>query len=242
MHHTSIEQIQVTSSPRVEGRLNAYFALSALVLVIAAPSRLAYAGALACFVGLGIDAAGREYLQVVRLPVYFLLPSLGLVALFTSGPTAVSVGPLAISSTGIDRALTTGLRSIGSVTILGYLVVTTTIPQLFGALRSLRCPRFVIDVSLLTYRAIQILFDELARLELAATARLGFRTRRTSLKTSKALAFSLFLKSMSRADTLDDAMMARAYDGELPTPATTSQGHSYVAGVLAVIALTGWIV
>jgi len=89
---------------------------------------------------------------------------------------------------------------------------------------------------------IQILFDELARLELAAVARLGFRTRRNTLNTSKALAFSLFLKSTSRAEALDDAMLARAYDGEMPTPTTTSQGHAYVGAVLTVIALTGWIV
>ncbi|MFD1586560.1 cobalt ECF transporter T component CbiQ [Halorientalis brevis] len=240
MHHASLEQIQATSSPRVEGRLNAYFAFTALVLVLFAPSRLAYVSALVCFVALGVDAAGRDYLTVVRLPVYFLLPSLLLVVLFTSGSTALAFGPFSVSWAGLDRSLTTGLRSIGSITILSYLIVTTTVPQLVAALQSLRCPRFVIDVSLLTYRAIQILLTELARLELAATGRLGFRTRRTTLRTSKSLAFSLFLKSLSRAEALNDAMLARGYDGKLPSATTASRGHSYVAVVLGCIAIAGW--
>lgn len=240
MHHTTIEQIQVAATPRVTGRLNVYFAVAALVLVVAAPHRLAYAGALACFGALGVDAGGRDYLGVLRLPVYFLAPTLALIAVFTPGPAAVSVGPLAVSWPGIQRTLTTGLRSLSSVTILSYLIVTTPVPEVVGALQSLRCPRFVVDVSLLTYRAIQTLFDELARLELAASSRLGFRTRRTTLATSKALAFSLFVRSLSRADALDDAMQARGYDGALPTPTTPNTGYGYVGTVLVVLAVTGW--
>ena len=242
MNHSSIERIQAASSPRIEGPLNVYFVSSVLASVAVAPGRLAYAVALVCFVGLGIDAAGREYLQVVRLPIYFLLPSVGIVLLFTGGTTAVSVGPIGIAWAGIERSLTTGLRSIGSVAVLGYLIVTTTVPQLFAALRSLRLPGFVVEISLLTYRAIQILLDELSRLELAAAARLGFRTRRTSLETSKAMAFSLFLKSMSRGRTLNEAMLSRGYDGRMPTPSTTNRGYGYVAGVLGVVAFAGWIV
>ena len=242
MHHTSLEQIQITARSRIGGRLNAYFVFAALALLLAAPDRLAYVGALACFVALGIDATGRDYLQVVRLPVYFLLPSLLLITLFTSGPTAASMGPLSVSWTGIDRSITTGLRSFGSVAILSYLIVTTTVPQLFAALRSLRCPQFVIEISLLTYRVIQILLDELRRLELAAKGRLGFRTRRTTFRTSKLLAFSVFLKSMSRAETLNDAMLARNYNGEMPMAQTSSRGHGYAAAVLAVIAIAGWAV
>ena len=242
MHHTSLEQIQLTADSRIDGRLNAYFVFAALVLLLVAPSRLAYVGALACFVTLGLDAVGTDYLQVIRLPVYFLTPSLLLIALFTSGPTAAAIGPLSISWTGIDRSITTGLRSFGSVAILGYLIVTTTVPQLFAALRSLRCPQFVTEISLLTYRVIQILLDELSRLELAAMGRLGFRTRRTTFRTSKLLAFSVFLKSMSRAETLNDAMLARNYTGEMPTARTTSRGHGYAAAVLTLIGIAGWAV
>jgi cobalt/nickel transport system permease protein len=240
MHHANLERIQMTATPRIDGRLNVYFVFAALALVLAAPGRLAYVGALAGVVALGVDAAGGRYLRVVRLPAYFLLPSVGVVLLFTAGPPAVSLGPLSVSGPGVDRSITVGLRSFGSVAMLGYLVVTTTIPQLFAALRSLRCPRFAVDISLLTYRAVQILMAERGRLELAAKSRLGFRTRLTTLRTAKSLSISLFLKSLSRAEALDDAMATRAYDGVLPTPTRESRGYGYAVAVLALIAVTGW--
>ncbi len=226
--------------PRIEGRLNVFVAVLALLLVLFAPAREAYLMAIVCFGLLGVDAAGTGYLRVIRVPVYFLGPSLLILLVMTAGVPAVTAGPITISMAGIDRTVAVGLRSGSSVAILGYLITTTTIPQLVATLQSVRVPQFALDIAVLTYRVIQVFLDELDRLEQAAAARLGFRTRRTTLRSSKALAISLFISATDRAQTLDTAMQARGYTGQLPTTTAASHGYGYAIVVIIAIAVAGW--
>ncbi|MDG5777443.1 cobalt ECF transporter T component CbiQ [Haloarculaceae archaeon H-GB2-1] len=241
MHHATLERTQQDATPRVDGHLNVYFALTALAVTVAAPARTTHLAAAAWFLALGYDAAGRQYLRFLKVPTYFLVPSLAVVLAFTAGDPIAALGPVTVTRTGVDRVVTTGLRSVASLSVLGYLVVTTPVPALFAALKRLRLPSFVVEFALLTYRGIQLLLAESERLHVAAAARLGFRNRRTTFRTTKLLSFSLFLKTLSRADAMEQSMRARGYDGKMPVPSVENRGHGYAVAALACLVLVGWL-
>ncbi|MDY6774712.1 MAG: cobalt ECF transporter T component CbiQ [Halobacteria archaeon] len=243
MHHASLEKIQSSSTPLVDGELNVYFSFVGLLLGVAAPSRLTQLATAVVFVTLGLHAAGRDYLGFARLPVYFAVPSIGVILVFTSGETAFSVPlifdfVLRFSDRGVERAVTTALRSGASLSVLVYFILTTTVPVTFSALKRLRLPDFFVEFCLLTYRGIQILTDESERLQTAARARLGYSDRRSLFRSTKLIGFSLFLKSLTRAERMEESMRSRSYSGEMPSPRRQSSGHVYATLILLLLSST----
>ncbi|MEF8756935.1 MAG: cobalt ECF transporter T component CbiQ [Halobacteriales archaeon] len=236
----TLERVQYGSRPRVSGDANVYFSLAALLLTIALHSRTTHLLAIACFVALGYDAT-PAYLRFLRVPVAFLLPGLLVLLAFTAGDPVARLGPIVLSEAGVDRAVKAGLRSAAGVSILGYLVVTTPAPHLFAALEHLRLPVFVVEFASLTYRGIQLLATSAERLYAAATSRLGFSSRRATFRSTKYVAISLFLRTLSRAEAMDAAMRSRGYDGRMPVTDRESGGHGYAAVVLLALLVAGWV-
>ena len=123
-----------------------------------------------------------------------------------------------------------------------YLTITTSIPEMLYALKKIKLPEFVAEMMSLVYRTIQIFLDELMRLERSAESRLGFHGRRNMLRTSALLGYSMFIKSMERAEKLNMAMESRCYSGKMPMPSSRSSGTGYAVAVTAVIIAIGVIV
>ncbi|MFP4218905.1 MAG: energy-coupling factor transporter transmembrane component T family protein, partial [Salinarchaeum sp.] len=194
--------------------------------------------ALAVFVGLGIDAT-RGYLRVFGVPASFLVPGIAVLLVTTNGTPLVHVGPLAVTGAGVDRALRVGVRSIAATAILVYLVVTTPVPQVVGALSRLRIPQPAIEIALLTYRSVQVLLTIAVQRYTAASARLGFTDRRATLRTTTHVGVSLFPVALDRVEKLDAAMRTRGYTGAMPTPTVDSAGHRDAVIVLAALLLAG---
>lgn len=238
--YETLERVQVTSVPAIDGPLKVYVALVALVFAVASPSSVTQLSAFVLFSALAIHAAGTHYLRLLAVPVTFLVPSLAVILVFTTGgETVTTVWIVSISEVGLSTVTTTGLRSVASLSVLGFLVLTTTVPELFAALRRLRLPAFVVEMSLLVYRGIQILVVEAERLRTASAARLGFVDRPTTVRTTKLLAGSLLIRSLDRAERTEDAMRARCYDGHMPTSEYENRGYGYAAvvGVLLIVSV-----
>ncbi|MDR5673752.1 cobalt ECF transporter T component CbiQ [Halalkaliarchaeum sp. AArc-GB] len=237
--HETLERVQVTSSPAIDGPLKVYVALLALALAVASPVRTTQVACVIAFTGLAYHAAGSHALRLFAVPVTFLVPGLAVVLIVTpGGETLAEFWFVSVTESGIETALNTGLRSLASLSVLGFLVSTTPVPELFAALRRLRLPAFVVEMSLLVYRGIQLLLEEADRLRAAAAARLGFLDRGTTVRSTKLIAGSLLVRSLDRAERLDDAMQARGYDGRMPTGEYNSCGHGYAAVVLGALIVT----
>ncbi len=237
--HRTLESVQVASRPAIDGPLKVYVSLLALVLVVASPNEATRLGALTSFSALALDAAGRHYLRLLGPPVAFLVPSLVVILAVTGGgEVVVRVWLLEVTAEAVETAATTGLRSLAALSVMAFLVLSTPVPELFAALRRLRVPAFVVDLSLFVYRGIQILLVEADRLRTAAAARLGYVDRRTQVRTTKLVAGSLLVGSLERAERVDEAMRARCYDGRMPTVERTNEGYAPAAVVLGVLAAT----
>ncbi|MFC6989043.1 energy-coupling factor transporter transmembrane component T family protein [Haloplanus sp. GCM10025708] len=146
-----------------------------------------------------------------------------------------------VSERGVRTATTAGLRAIASLSVLSFLSLTTTVPQLVAALDELRLPESIIELMLLVYRGVQVLVEQAVRLDTAARLRGGFESRRTLFRTTKLVASSLLVSSLDRAEAFGTAMESRNYAGRMPVPEYESGGHATAGFVLVVLVAARWI-
>jgi cobalt/nickel transport system permease protein len=240
--HRTLERIQVDATPAVRGPLRVYFVGAALVLTATATGVGVFAAATVAFGALTLHAVGRAYVGLLRYPLAFLLPSVAVVAVITPGTPVAEVWRLSVTVQGLDTAATVGLRAVASLTVLSFLVSTTTVPQFVAALDDLRLPDPVTELLLLVYRGIQVLLAESARLHTAARLRGGFRSRRHLLRTTRLLSASLLVSALDRATAFGTAMESRNYAGRMPVSTTGNDGHAVVGAVLLALVAARWVV
>jgi cobalt/nickel transport system permease protein len=127
-----------------------------------------------------------------------------------------------ISLEGLVRAGSIVVKSWVSVQIAILLVMTTPLPDLLWALRSLRVPGVLVSIVSFMYRYLFVMADEAGRLLRArasrSAARLGHRAGNTVLWRGRVAGFmvgSLMLRSFERSERIYHAMAARGYMGEL---------------------------
>lgn len=238
--HETLEEAQVKSRKVVDGHLKVYLALSSLIVV-----QILGWGAqilsIALFAALGLYGDGRAYVKILRVPLFFLLAGT-LVILFTiDGESLFRFWILEITDRSLLIAVNTLLRSISSLTIVAFMILTTTVPEFVSTLSRLRMPSFILELMFLAYRAIQILFEELSRLDTAASIRMGYINAAKMVRTTSLLAFSAFIRSMRRAEIMEEAMQARCYSGLHPEPFVENRGVGVAIAVLASLCLAGWL-
>lgn len=241
--HGTLEEIQTVSKKIIQGDLRVYFSLLSLFFVIISGKLAVHITAFLTFSALSLHAAERYYFKVIKIPAYFLISSMLILTFFIPGKPVFEVPllSLAVSGNGLKTAAITAARAFASLSVLSYLVLTTTIPEVFSALKRLRMPDFVVEIALLMYRAIQILMDEIMRLDRAAASRLGYASKRAFVNTAALLSYSLFVKSLIRAEKLDNAMEARCYQGVMPVLERPNSGHGYACLVLLLL-IAAWVV
>ena len=110
-------------------------------------------------------------------------------------------------------------RVVGSVSVLLFLSVTTPVHELGRALISFRVPRVLVEILLLTYRYIFVLWDEGIRIREAQTLRLGYPAWnnitgwKRAFKSTSTLMGMIFIRAYDRAERTFAAMQVRAYNG-----------------------------
>jgi len=239
--HRTLERIQTDATPAVHGPLRVYFVGLALLLTATATRLGVFVVATLAFGVLTVHAVGREYFELLRYPLAFLLPSVALVAAITPGTPVVELWVLSVTGRGLETAATVGLRAVASLTVLSFLVLTTTVPQLVAALDGLRLPDPVTELLLLVYRGIQVLVAESARLHTAARLRGGFRSRRHLFRTTKLVSASLLVSALDRAAAFGTAMESRNYAGRMPVTTSENGGYGVVGTVFVALIAARWL-
>ncbi|UCF20747.1 MAG: cobalt ECF transporter T component CbiQ [Gemmatimonadota bacterium] len=203
-------------------------------------------GVLAILVALGVRAARLPLRALLRrlaqaLP-FFLLPALAL-PVSVPGPTALEVGPLALTEPGLLRAGEIVVRATLAVSAVTILVSITRASDLLAALESLPLPRLLTASLALGYRYVYLLNDELERSGRALRSRLGQASR---LRFWRARALSLahlFIRAHERAVRIHSAMLSRGYRDRLPSLQPEVRGSAVwsvaIVGLLGVVWLGG---
>ncbi len=122
---------------------------------------------------------------------------------------------LVANSQGVDMALHVISRTIGGMSCMFFLALSTPVIELFSVLKSTRIPDAVIELSMLIYRYIFVFLEVAMSIKYAQTVRLGYRDFKTSLSSVAMLASTLFIRSWEQGEKLYISMSSRCYDGKL---------------------------
>lgn len=186
----------------------------------------------------------RFYLKLLLLPGAFLI--VGVITLmltltreqqgfiwFTGlGPYAVG-----ITSHSLDVGVNLFLRSLGSVSCLYFLSLTTPMTDIVSVLRKLRVPALVVELTTFIYRFLFVLLEVAGKVYVAQSCRLGYKSMATGFNSLGRLVVSIFLNSYVNSQAVYNALVARCYTGNLPG---VEDNHSFsMRNVLLILAVDG---
>jgi len=227
------------------------FALSALIISVSSPSPavpiIVFATTTILLLRLAKIPA-HFYLEMLAYPTLMLAASCLIIALFFGTGEALTQIAFpwftwTIFKNGITLSITTFLRVEGGLSCLFFLVLTTSITDIFITLRRARVPKVLVEISLLIYRYIFVFIETSAKMHMAQTLRLGTSGWIRRIRSTALLAGNLFIRTLDQGERTYTAMNARGYDGnirvleDLPKPSKTALiGIVIFAACLAIVA------
>lgn len=116
-----------------------------------------------------------------------------------------------------DMAVSVLGHGIAGTLAVYVLAATTPMVDLLSLMRRAHVPEACIDVAGLIYRLIFVLLSTVHQIREAQTARLGYRDRRTAMRSAAALSGTLLVRAWDRARRLEEGMSGRGYTGSLPS-------------------------
>lgn len=168
----------------------------------------------------GVDA--KVYLRLILLPFLFLIIGVITIAVGIEREALNLLFPIkifgwfvGISKTGIITAVLLFFKSLGAISCLYFLSLTTPMTDVLIVAGKLKIPPLILDLMSLVYKFLFILMDTGAKMFTAQNSRLGYKDSKTSFKSMGALGATLFIRAYKRADRIYTAMEARGYDGEI---------------------------
>ena len=185
------------------------------------------------------------WLSRLRYPSFFLLMVVLLLP-FISGTTVVmSVGPFDLRQEGLIAVLLIATRFLSIVTIGLVLFGTAPFLVTIKAMRALGLPAILTDMTLLSFRYLGEIGNDLQRMESSMKLR-GFHERRFSIRGFYNLAWlggSVLVRSYERSEWVYKAMIVRGY-GHATHPKDEFRASSYDRIILCCVLLVavGFIV
>ena len=140
------------------------------------------------------------------------------VALVTGGEALWTVNlwglTLVFSKQGVDLGMLVFMRALAGITVMLWFATSTPIPYLANALRQVRIPKELVELTVLIYRYSFLLLEQLDTMYVAAQSRLGFRGVKNKFRTSAKLSVGVFTRSLDMAERAQVALDCRSYRGE----------------------------
>jgi len=203
----------------------ALFAMITMVVCLASPTVITPLIVLALMAGGIIFKAGipaRVFVRLMLIPFSFLLISVLTIAFSIS---TISSGfwlsqtikglTIGIHYPDLITAIHLFLRSLGAVSCLYFLALTTPITELITVLNKLKVPVIITELMVLIYRFIFVFMETATTINRAQSSRLGYVTMRSSFRSMSGLFSALLGKVFVKSQELYNAMAARCYTGEI---------------------------
>ncbi len=163
----------------------------------------------------------------MRYPGLFILAVVILIPFLTQGTVIFELGFIDITAEGLKTVFLIATRFLSILTV--GLVLFSTAPFLTSikAMRSLRLPQIMVDMTLLAYRYLEELGETRLIMQRATRLR-GFQSNRFSLHTLQVLANlagSFLIRSYDRSEKVYQGMRLRGYGN---ARITNSSGEGFV--------------
>lgn len=200
-----------------------FFAASALLLSVLSPSPIVPLTVFAATTLLLLNYAkipSRFYLELLLYPTLIVAVSSVLIALFFGNGEPLAQLSLpwfnwTIFQNGLTTAVSTFFRVEGALASTYFLVLTTSMLDIFIVLRRIHVPRILVELSLLIYRYIFVLAETTAKMNMAQMLRLGHSSWIKRVRATALLAGNLFIRTLEQGERTFTAMAARGYDGNI---------------------------
>lgn len=163
----------------------------------------------------------KSYINILKIPMYFLLMGVGMNLLNISvdgkellyGCRFFSFY-IGISKISIDTSIHILFRAISCLTCVYFFMLTTPFNQLIFLLKKLHLPDNLIEVTMLIYRFIFILLEEVSDIKKSQELRFGYVNLKTSYKSLGILVNLLYRRIMKRYDDMCVSLDIKLYDGK----------------------------
>ncbi|WP_406656346.1 cobalt ECF transporter T component CbiQ [Methanolobus sp. ZRKC2] len=162
----------------------------------------------------------KFYLKLLAVPAGFVLVSVVIIAFFFGeGVKLFSFEVLGftfgVSSAGLKMAMLVLARTLGGMSCLFFLSLTTPMIELFSVLKATKVPDSFIEIAMMMYRYIFVFLEVAMGVKYAQTVRLGYKDFKTSFNSMVMLGTNLFIRSWEQGEKLYVSMNSRCYDGKL---------------------------
>jgi cobalt/nickel transport system permease protein len=218
----------------------AVFAIAALRQLVPSAVALGFALVLAAIA----RVPGRWYRARIGLVLIALVP------FFVVVPFTVDRGErlwewrfLHVTDAGLEVAAALAMKTVALVTLALTLLASAPLHVTLAAAGRLGMPRLLVHLTMLTYRYVFLLLDELNRLRIALRVR-GFRNAMTvhAYRTVGQVTGTLIVRGADRADGVAQAMRCRGFDGCFRTLATFRTRPADVLQFTLIVGVAGGLV
>lgn len=132
-------------------------------------------------------------------------------------------------------------RVFGCSVSLFFVALTTPMTDLFNGMKRARIPLELIDLMMIIYRYIFIVYAQAVEIWQAQVMRLGYRRPLEAIRSFSTLCGMLFISSWNAGEDLVHAMDCRCYNGIFPSldPAEPMRIHSLLPVMIYLAILSG---
>ncbi|MHB1349801.1 MAG: cobalt ECF transporter T component CbiQ [Desulfobacteraceae bacterium] len=214
-----IEQSAYTNSwRRISPAAKGIFTLCGMIAAFAATTPSAACGVAALLSGvtvLGARISLGRYVRVVAPALLFLTVSALTLAVSVTFADSTGNFHMQLARTEVQRVALVCGRSLGGLAALLFLAMTTPLIDIIALLRRLRAPELLLDIMVLCYRTLFVFSESIHDTITAQSARLGYATKRLSMRSLGVLVANISVQVWQRSQALHLTAMARNNDGPL---------------------------
>ncbi|HZK53255.1 MAG TPA: cobalt ECF transporter T component CbiQ [Desulfosporosinus sp.] len=202
-----------------------FFAMSTMAVCLTSPTVITPLIVLAIMAGVTIFKAGipaRFFLKLMLVPLSFLLLSVLTIAFSISTNSfgfwlAQTINGFTIGIRYPDLIIASELflRSLGAVSCLYFLALTTPMTEIITVLHKLKVPIIITELMVLIYRFIFVFMETALTIRRAQLSRSGYVSMKSSFRSMSLLFSALLGKVFVKSQELYNAMAARCYTGEI---------------------------
>jgi len=164
----------------------------------------------------------RFFLHLMLVPLSFLFISILTIAFsISTNPSgfwfAQTINGLTIGTRYPDLiiAIHLFLKSLGAVSCLYFLALTTPMTEIITLLHRMKVPVIITELMVLIYRFIFVFMETAITIRRAQSSRLGYISMKSSYRSLSRLFSALLGKVFVKSQELYNAMAARGYTGEI---------------------------
>lgn len=176
---------------------------------------------LSIFTFIGTYKHKKSFFHIWFMSLVFLLPALLGIVFVTrveGQDVLTTIGQnqpwLYVTHESLLLGIETTIRVLSSFSIMLFLIMSSSIWEIGRFLRWVKVPKMFVEILLLTYRFLFLIYEEGVDMIMAQELRIGYCGIRTGLKSLSLLLGQLFLNTIIRAQEMEEALQMRLYEGE----------------------------